>query len=330
VLPVHDGAATLDAALASVERQTLEDFEVMVVCNGCTDRSEAVARRWARFDDRYRLEVLPEADIVAALNRGLEVATAPLVARLDADDEMFPTRLQRQLAALDRHPEWSLVACGVQCTAPDGAEPGDGMRRHVEWLNGLRTPDDIRRARYVDSPVAHPSVTARRDVLLEAGGYRAGPFPEDYDLWLRLLETGHTFGSVDAILQAWRDHPDRLTRRDPRCSEDAIRALKHEHLVAGPLRGRRVRVWGAGPFARKHVKGLAARGVAVEAMIDIDPRKVGRRVAGGVPVVSVDDLGPPDGVMTLLAVAAAGARAQIVDHLTSLGHEPERDYLAIQ
>ena len=331
VLPVRDAEETLAAALGSVGEQTLADHEVVVVLNGCRDRSEAVARDCAARDPRVRCLTLPRAGLVPALRLGLAAARAPLVARLDADDRMLPARLEAQVAALGEHPEWAAVTGGVRHVPAGDGTRGDGMARFVDWLNGLATPDDIRAARFIDAPVAHPAVTFRRDAILGLGGYRAGPFPEDYDLWLRFFAAGLACGRVPDLVVEWRDRGGRLTRTDPRYSEGAARALKHRVLLAGPLAGgRRCRVWGAGPYGRRHARDLGRAGAAVDDLVDIDPRKVGRRAAGGRPVVGLGAVGPPDGRLVLVAPASRGAREQVAAFLEARGHRVERDWLAVQ
>jgi GT2 family glycosyltransferase len=331
VLPVHDAEATLAAALDSIAAQTLLDHEVIVVLNGCRDRSEAVARAHATRDPRVRCLSLPVAGLVPALDAGLRAARAPLVARLDADDRMLPSRLEAQVAALGEHPDWAAVTGGVQHVAATDGTRGDGMGRFVDWLNGLETPADIRAARFIDAPMAHPAVTFRVDAILALGGYRDGWFPEDYDLWLRFFAAGLQCGRVPDVVVEWRDRGDRLTRTDPRYSPDAARALKHRFLLEGPLAGERhCRVWGAGPSGRRHARDLGRAGSLVDDLIDIDPRKVGRRVAGGRPVVGVETVGPPDGRLVLVAPASRGAREQVTAFLEGRGYVVERDYLAVQ
>ena len=178
LLPVHDGGDTLEESLGTVAQQTLEDHEVVLVLNGCADQSEAVARRRSEADPRVRVLSLDSAGLVPALNRGLEACRAPLVARHDADDLMEPERLALQVRAMEQHPEWDLVTCGVRCTGVGDHQPGAGMLRCVQWLNGLDSSAAIRQARFIDAPVVHPAVVFRRDLVVGAGGYRDGDFPE--------------------------------------------------------------------------------------------------------------------------------------------------------
>jgi hypothetical protein len=83
---------------------------------------------------------------------------------------------------------------------------------------------------FVEASVAHPSVMFRRELLEKYGGYRDGPFPQDYELWLRWLEAGVRFGKVDAELLTWNDPPQRLWRTDTRYSVEAFYAIMCRHL----------------------------------------------------------------------------------------------------
>jgi glycosyltransferase involved in cell wall biosynthesis len=329
LVPVWNAEVTLEAALRCALGQTMGALEVLVVLNGVTDRSGQIARDLAASDPRLRIFELPKANLAEALQWGLERCAAELVVRHDADDHMEPTRVAAQVTALRDHPDWLGVTCKVRCVGL-GEEPGAGMVRHVDWLNSLSSPEDIRSARFIDAPLAHPAVTFRRDAVLGAGGYRDGDFPEDHELWLRLMEGGARFGRVDEELVHWTDRADRFTRTDPRCRDEARRHLVHSYLGSGPLSGgRRARIWGAGPFGKRHARDLHRRLGCVDALIDIDPKKVGRVVAGGLTVISMEDVGPPDGRLTLLAVGSPGARGEIATFLEARGHVLGRDFLPL-
>ncbi len=184
LLPVRDAGPWLEGCLRSLKRQTLGRFEVVVVDDGSVDGSGEVLDRWARGDGRFKVLHRSAEGLVEALNAGLAACRASLVARMDADDAAHPRRLESQVALLDEHPKIGVVSCGVRHVPVSGVQ--GGLLRYEEWLNGLIEHDGIMRERFVESPVAHPSVVVRRDVLRDAGGWRDLRWPEDYDLWLRL------------------------------------------------------------------------------------------------------------------------------------------------
>lgn len=263
-----------------------------------------------------------------ALNAGLSAAGASLIARLDADDVCLPDRLAYQRRHLESRPEVGLVATRVRF----GGDPvrAAGYARHVGWTNRLLTHEDISLARFIESPLAHPSVMFRRALVDRWGGYEDGEFPEDYELWLRWLEAGVRMAKLAEPLLLWNDSPTRLSRSDRRYAKEAFYRLKARYLArwlsAHNPHHPAVIVWGAGRITRKRAQHLVDQGVTVEAFVDIDPCKVGRRI-GGRPVLAPIDLPPPGGSFVVSYVSGADAREQIESHLRATGYRGGVDYI---
>jgi GT2 family glycosyltransferase len=231
---------------------------------------------------------------------------------------------------MQENPELGVVGCLV-----DGFPEEDlreGFRSYIAWLNSLVTDEDIQRERFVESPLAHPSVVFRKEIIQEAGGYQECGWPEDYDLWLRLAQAGVRFGKVPELLLSWRNHPTRLTRSDSRYSLENFIRCKAHYLLQGPLAGRdAVFIWGAGMHGRRLSKHLLAGGAPVVAFIDIDPRKIGN-TRRGKPILPAEALPAEWGrwraPVLLAAVGSRGARGLIRDRLTGFGLDEGRDWWA--
>lgn len=328
VLPVHDGAATLQHAIDSIRTQTYPSWELLVVDDGSTDESPAIAQACARDDGRIRVLPLPHGGIVSALNAGLAEARGRWIARMDADDVSHPERLALQIAFLESHPEVGLVSCRI--TYGGDPERHAGYALHVDWLNSLVSIDDIAAARFVESPFAHPSVVFAAEIARRHGGYRDGDFPEDYELWLRWFEAGVTLAKVPEFLLRWSDPPDRLSRRDPRYRFDAFYHAKAgylaRHLMSGPASDRRCLVWGAGRLTRRRVELFEAAGLRVDGFVDVDPRKQHPRPDGR-PVLAPEAVPPPAEAFVLGCVANRGAREFQRNILRARGYREGRDFL---
>lgn len=318
-MPVWNAAASLPAAVACVQMQTFRDWSLIVVDDGSTDDSLALLERMADEDSRIRVLAEPHRGLAQALNIGLQEADASWVARMDADDRCVPERLEKQLAYARVHPECDVIASQVRHVP--GELPSGGLERYVRWMNDLLTHDAMARQRFIEQPLAHPSVLVRREAFERYGVYRDGDFPEDYELWLRWFARGACFGKVPEPLLAWCDYPGRFTRTNPRCTEAAIYALKARYIKDW-LDGQQSRplwVWGAGRQTRKRVAYLQGEGVSVAAWVDIDPAKIGQRI-DSVPVHPPEAIPQAGQVRILGYVASWGAREAIRESLSARGH----------
>lgn len=329
VLPVRNGGVTLGRALQSLTGQTLREWEAVVVDDGSTDDTATVLAAATRADPRIRVLHRPAEGIVAALTAGIALARAPVIARFDADDEMHPARLALQLDLLDREPELGLVSCLVEFGGDRTANAGYAL--HVDWLNSVVTPDEIRLSRFIESPLAHPSVVYRRELIDRLGGYRDGPFPEDYELWLRWLDAGVRVAKVPELLVTWHDGPARLSRTDPRYDPDAFFRVKASWLARELRRvgaGREVWVRGAGRTARQRVAELERAGVCIAGYVDVDAKKLTPALGGsGPPVIAPHDLPPRERSLVLSYVGRRGARDLIRAELLQSGRTEGMDFL---
>lgn len=204
IIPVRDGAQYVGEALQSILDQDLADIEVIVVDDGSRDDTAAIATSISDRDSRVRLVANRGKGIVDALNMGLSLAQAPLVARMDCDDVSLPGRLRLQVACFDADADLQLLGtAGLQID-----RDGNPLRPVDVPAGG----DPLREALARYNPMLHPTVMFRTEAVRRAGGYRrAFTHAEDYDLWLRLSETGK-LANMDARLVKLRSHPGQVSR----------------------------------------------------------------------------------------------------------------------
>jgi glycosyltransferase involved in cell wall biosynthesis len=325
-MPVRDARTTVQAAIDSILRQTLTDWEVIVVDDGSPPDTLHILQSSAAEDARIRLIQNEGSGIVPALNAGLRAVRAPLIARMDADDVCAPGRLQAQTDHMTGDQTLGLVGCLVDFGG--NREQHEGYALHVDWLNSLVDPDDIFLNRFIESPFAHPSVMFRRELVTQDDGYRNGPFPEDYELWLRWMERGVRMAKVNAHLLTWNDSPDRLSRRDSRYDAEAFYRVKTGYLTRELRRrskGRTLWVWGAGRPTRKRAELLVEGGLQIAGYIDIDPDKIGTSI-GNRPVIPVESLPSPAEAMVVSYVANRGARELIRQSLVTRAFVEGEDF----
>jgi glycosyltransferase involved in cell wall biosynthesis len=331
LIPCYNAEMTIEECLQSLKAQTLADFEVILVDDGSTDNTGKILQKWSDEDRRFRPIYQNHRGIITALNAGLAECNTPYVARMDADDRCHPDRLAMQVSYLESNPGVAVVGCLVKGFPEEQVR--QGFQIYIEWLNSLVEDDEIRREIFIESPLAHPSVTYRRKTILEEGGYQEHGWPEDYDLWLRLYLAGARFGKVPQVLLEWREYSQRLTRTDSRYSLENFLRAKAYYLVQGPLVDRdAVIIWGAGMIGRRLSKHLKRQNCPLKSFIDIDPRKIGR-FRYDVPIQTPADL---SGLwaryqkpIVLAAVGARGARQLIRHQLNAMGLQEGRDWIGV-
>lgn len=221
VMAVRDGARWLTDALASIRAQSFQDWELVVVNDGSRDETGqllAMQGQHPVFKKRLHVVTLSRSfGLATALNAGVRAGgmqriaaraymrrrPSPLIARLDVDDWMKPTRLERQVAWLQQYPNIGVVGSAVQ-------EIG-ASETNVRFYP-LRDAE-IRRAMIRANALAHSAVMFRRSVFDEAGGYdESYPVAQDLDLWLRMLPLTEAANLAEA-LTVRRLHPGQVSAK---------------------------------------------------------------------------------------------------------------------
>jgi len=324
LLPVFDAATTLPACLRSITRQSLSDWECLLVDDGSTDASGELAAAAAAADSRIQVITTPHRGLVSALNTGLARCRGRYIARMDADDCMHRHRLALQAAALGSAPE--LAAVGARVRFFPTASMRDGMRRYEQWLNGMESAEDVRANAFIECPIAHPTLFVRREILVEHG-YRDLGWPEDYDLFLRLHTAGHEIAVVPRRLLAKRCGPERLSLSSPAYGVDRFTQCRAAHLADSFLAGSdRYVLWGYGRTGRTLHRALAKAGKTPAAIVEVHPRRLGNTIQGA-PVIAPDELREWHHLPLVASVAGGPAREKIRAALGEMGYRELDDFV---
>ena len=225
LLAVRDGLPYLPDAVTSVlEGQTLRDLELVAVDDGSTDGSLAYLRGLTA--PRLVVVVVRRPrGLTRALNVGIEVCRAPLVARLDADDVADADRLSRQAAYLDARPAVGLLGTGAYEYGPSIA----GYRRVVPPTDDA----GLRRALGARNPFLHSSVMFRAAIVRALGGYdERFRVAQDYDLWLRMARVTRLACLPDPLVIRLR-HGTSVTARHPWARRWAEARARYRAVRAG-------------------------------------------------------------------------------------------------
>jgi len=218
LLPVYNGERYLREAVESLLNQTYPHFELVILNDGSTDRTEEII---LSYDDPRIVYVKNRANlgIVKTLNKGITLAKGEYIARMDADDIALPQRLEKQIDYLQADSDCDAVFTKI-------AKIDEASRRIGVWDADQQ---NVRHAQIVGAlpqgnVLAHPTVMIRSELLKKYRyDYRAEG-SEDYNLWLRLAADGCRLEKIEEELLLYRVHEDSITQQSIR----GIAALKKE------------------------------------------------------------------------------------------------------
>lgn len=180
LMAVFNGEKFLGEAISSILSQTFTDFEFLIINDGSTDRSEEIIQS---FNDKRINYVSNEHNIgcVESLNKGLLMAKANIIARMDADDISKPTRIEKQYNFLNANKDVDIIGCHINF-----------IDEHNKTTDSYIYPifkEEIKAMVLFGSPFGHPCVMFRNEKfqslnLIYRQDYH---YAEDYDLWQRVL-----------------------------------------------------------------------------------------------------------------------------------------------
>jgi hypothetical protein len=229
IMTVYNGAQDLPASVASVLDQTFQDLELIVIDDASpSDNSAAViqALHRERQDPRFRFELLTQnRGLAGALNHGIGLARGRYIARQDQDDLSRPTRIEKQVAFLDAHPDHGLLGTRAEIWIED--RPTGRLHEHP------LQDGDIKLALLANNPFVHSSVMIPRHVFDTVGLYstdRARQPPEDYELWSRIARR-HRVANLEEALLVYREVPKSMSRTGPNPFLDKVIAIGAENIA---------------------------------------------------------------------------------------------------
>lgn len=206
IIPTYNGAAFLSHAIESILLQSHRNLELIVVDDGSTDNSAAIADSYARVDGRVRVLRQDQGGEPAAYNAGVANARFALVARLDHDDVALPERLALQVAFLEKHEDIAVVGGAMRYIDGEGTLTGGKLSYPL-------TPEACHAAlaKTTFGPIGNPSAMLRKAAFEKVGGCRTQfRGASDFDLWLRMDEH-FKIANLPDFLVDYRLHGSNVT-----------------------------------------------------------------------------------------------------------------------
>lgn len=254
IIPAFNAEATLRKTAASALAGSFRNLELIVVNDGSTDGTAAIAEDLSRTHPRVRLHRQPNRGLSAALNSGFALARGDYVARLDADDLWHPTKLEKQVELAQREPELAFIYCWVRYI--------DERDRVVREAPPQRFPRRaLCRGLYESLVGGGSSALMKRSAVAEAGGCEES-FRSWEDLLLQLkISALHPIGHVPEYLVGYRVGAGSLTTDAPKMLR-TWRQVRDRVKLLFPQVPRRVQNWAHTRRCAMFAESFAWRGEA--------------------------------------------------------------------
>ena len=217
----------LEDAINSIFNQTLLPKEVILVEDGkLTDELYTIINKLKeKYHEIKTVSLNENQGLGPALNEGLKYCSYDIVARMDSDDISMPNRFKIQTDFLEKHPNIDIISGWI--------EEFYGKKENI--ISTRKTPEkhnDIVKFGRLRNPINHPAAMFRKRVICNIGGYRAKPFFEDYDLWVRAIISGVHLYNIQQSLLWFRLSDNAFLRRGGiDYAKDEIRFQQNLHKV---------------------------------------------------------------------------------------------------
>ena len=191
IIPVYNAEIFLSETIKSVLNQSFIDFELIMLDDGSTDKSQDIIKT---FDDKRIRYIFCRHDFIATLNKGQKLALGKYIAQLDHDDIMMPDRLKIQYDYMETHTE--VAACG-------GYMEFFGKRTGI-WRLPLE-PEKLLPFTIIHTPILNPTGFVRRDIIerYKIRHRRGYSFAQDYKFWTDIIKIGK-LANIPEILVRYR------------------------------------------------------------------------------------------------------------------------------
>jgi glycosyltransferase involved in cell wall biosynthesis len=215
-MPVYNTEKYLNESIESILNQTFKDFELLIINDGSTDKSEEIIKSYT--DERIRfINNEGNKGIPYTRNKGIQLSKGKYVAILDSDDYSYPDRLEKQIKFLEENPDFGLVGGGMKV-----------INDKSENLGLFSIPDDpsekIPVILLFYDCFAQSSVMLRKSALPEEHYRISFPVSQDYDLWVRMSYNTKLW-NIPEILINYRVHPENVTHKKKDLKEKMLKNI---------------------------------------------------------------------------------------------------------
>jgi glycosyltransferase involved in cell wall biosynthesis len=203
IMSVFNGQKFLNESIQSILGQTFEDFELIIIDDGSTDRSLEIAKSFQRKDKRIIIISHSNKGLAKSLNIGIKSSQGDYIARMDADDISYKDRLMKQYKFMENNQSLDLIGCSIDVIDECGKIQSEKKQ--------YTTAEKIFKTKYFQSPILHITFFGKKSFFEKHKGYRENLlYAQDYDLVLRAIDSGAKILNISEKLVQYRDFKEKV------------------------------------------------------------------------------------------------------------------------
>lgn len=276
ITPFYNAEPFLADCIESILDQSFKNWELILVNDQSTDKSNEVAFNYSQNDNRIKLFQNQTKGLIHALRLAYLNSSGNFITRMDADDIMTGHKLELMFNQLENHGKGHVCVGKVKYFSAD--ELGDGYMKYENWLNKLTESSSNFEGIFRECSIPSPNFLIHREDFNRVGGFDHDVYPEDYDLAFRMYQNGIKVCAVNEITHYWRDHSSRSTRTQDHYQPLSFIPLKLNYFLAIEHDlSKTLILWGAGTKGKMIAKEMINRIIDFEWVTE-NQNKIGHNI----------------------------------------------------
>lgn len=323
IIPFKNTANFLPDCLKSIQQQTHQNWELLIVDDHSTDNSFEIVKLYSENDQRITLITSKGHGIINALQTGYAKANGKYVTRMDSDDKMAPSKLETMVNQLLHYGPGHIALGLVSYFSEKGV--GNGFIEYQNWLNQLTSQGDNFNGIYKECVIPSPCWMISTSDFDACGGFNFTVYPEDYDLAFRYYQHNYKCIPSKKVLHYWRDYGERASRNDDNYSKNSLLDIKIKHFIGLDLNlSTQLVLWGAGQKGKRVAQQLLEQNIDFHWICD-NPKKIGKDIYGK-KLLPFNHLKQLNHFQSIITVANKIAQQEIRTYMASLHKKEMEDY----
>lgn len=233
IMSSHNRQDYIEEAIESIRKQTLQNFEFIIVNDASNDNTQNILNYYETIDSRIHvLTNTSQMGISYSRNQAYKLSRGKYIAVMDDDDISLSDRFEKEVSYLEEHPETAVV--GSQVDVFVTGKQGDVCFWLQSWVKEFNE-DEMQIMMYLNNYICHSSTMIRKNFLEQKGiSYNENiTCAVDYDLWMQILQKGGRICNLPEVLQRYRVHNKSITatKETRNIQDDQVDEIKTKFLA---------------------------------------------------------------------------------------------------